>query len=94
MTCRTWSAGCPAPYRRRCTDRDTKIADFYLYLAAALVTVRLLAEIRLLDHRRFSTDKVEKVAQQNRVRGDRSTVRWGSDRNSTGPSSIDAPMPP
>lgn len=69
MTCRTCSAGCPAPYRRRCTDRDTKIADFYLYLAAALVTVRLLAEIRLLDHRRFSTDKVEKVAQQNRVRG-------------------------
>jgi hypothetical protein len=27
---------------RRCTDRDAKIIDFYLYLAAALVTVRQL----------------------------------------------------
>ncbi|GAA1393542.1 hypothetical protein GCM10009662_02110 [Catellatospora coxensis] len=27
---------------RRCTDRDAKIVDFYLYLAAALVTVRQL----------------------------------------------------
>lgn len=27
---------------RRCTDRDGKIVDFYLYLAAALVTVRAL----------------------------------------------------
>jgi hypothetical protein len=27
---------------RRCTDRDAKIVDFYLYLAAALVTIRQL----------------------------------------------------
>jgi transposase len=27
---------------RRCTDRDEKIVDFYLYLAAALVTIRQL----------------------------------------------------
>ena len=27
---------------RRCTDRDSKIVDFYLYLAAAFVTVRAL----------------------------------------------------
>ena len=27
---------------RRCTDRDGKIVDFYLYLAAAFVTVRQL----------------------------------------------------
>jgi hypothetical protein len=27
---------------RRCTDRDARIIDFYLYLAAALVTVRQL----------------------------------------------------
>jgi hypothetical protein len=25
---------------RRCTDRDGRIVDFYLYLAAAFVTVR------------------------------------------------------
>ncbi|GAB3171857.1 hypothetical protein FHX75_1585 [Micromonospora palomenae] len=27
---------------RRCTDRDGKIVDFYLFLAAAFVTVRHL----------------------------------------------------
>ncbi|HEY6794664.1 MAG TPA: IS5/IS1182 family transposase, partial [Kineosporiaceae bacterium] len=27
---------------RRCTDKDGEIVDFYLYLAAALVTVRQL----------------------------------------------------
>lgn len=27
---------------RRCTDHDTTIVDFYLYLAAAIVTVRQL----------------------------------------------------
>ena len=27
---------------RRCTDRDSKVVDFYLYLAAAFVTVRAL----------------------------------------------------
>ena len=27
---------------RRCTDRDAEIVDFYLYLAAAFVTVRQL----------------------------------------------------
>jgi hypothetical protein len=27
---------------RRCTDRDGRIVDFYLYLAAAFVTVRAL----------------------------------------------------
>lgn len=53
-----------APHRPRHKDRR-----LLLYLAAALVTVRLLVEIRLIEHRRFSTDKVEKVAQQNRVRG-------------------------
>ena len=29
---------------RRCTDRDGAIVDFYLYLAAALVTVRALIQ--------------------------------------------------
>ncbi len=29
---------------RRCTERDTAIVDFYLYLAAALVTVRQLIQ--------------------------------------------------
>lgn len=29
---------------RRCTERDSKIVDFYLYLAAALVTVRQLIQ--------------------------------------------------
>jgi hypothetical protein len=29
---------------RRCTDRDGTIVDFYLYLAAALVTVRALIQ--------------------------------------------------
>lgn len=29
---------------RRCTERDAKIVDFYLYLAAALVTIRLLIQ--------------------------------------------------
>ena len=29
---------------RRCTDRDGTIVDFYLYLAAALVTVRQLIQ--------------------------------------------------
>jgi hypothetical protein len=29
---------------RRCTDRDGAVVDFYLYLAAALVTVRLLVQ--------------------------------------------------
>ena len=29
---------------RRCTDRDGAIVDFYLYLAAALVTVRRLIQ--------------------------------------------------
>lgn len=29
---------------RRCTDRDGRIVDFYLYLAAALVTVRALIQ--------------------------------------------------
>ena len=27
---------------RRCTDRDGKIVDFYLYLAATFVTIRAL----------------------------------------------------
>ncbi len=27
---------------RRCTDRDATVTDFYLYLAAAIVTVRQL----------------------------------------------------
>jgi transposase len=30
--------------QRRCTDRDGKIVDFYLYLAAALLTVRRLIQ--------------------------------------------------
>jgi hypothetical protein len=29
---------------RRCTDRDAKVVDFYLYLAAAFVTVRQLIQ--------------------------------------------------
>jgi hypothetical protein len=29
---------------RRCTERDEKIVDFYLYLAAALVTIRRLIQ--------------------------------------------------
>jgi hypothetical protein len=29
---------------RRCTERDGKIFDFYLYLAAALLTVRRLIQ--------------------------------------------------
>jgi hypothetical protein len=29
---------------RRCTERDASIADFYLYLAAALVTIRQLIQ--------------------------------------------------
>jgi hypothetical protein len=29
---------------RRCTGRDAKIVDFYLYLAAALVTIRQLIQ--------------------------------------------------
>ena len=35
---------------RRCTERDGKIVDFYLYLAAALLTVR-----RLIQRDRNST---------------------------------------
>jgi hypothetical protein len=27
---------------RRCTEKDAKVVDFYLYLAAALVTLRML----------------------------------------------------
>ena len=35
--------GQPAlPALRRCTERNGKIVDFYLYLAAALLTVRSL----------------------------------------------------
>jgi hypothetical protein len=30
---------------RRCTERDAKIVDFYLYLAAALVTIRQLIQL-------------------------------------------------
>jgi hypothetical protein len=29
---------------RRCTERHAKIVDFYLYLAAALVTIRQLIQ--------------------------------------------------
>jgi hypothetical protein len=29
---------------RRCTERDAKIVNFYLYLAAALVTIRKLIQ--------------------------------------------------
>jgi hypothetical protein len=29
---------------RRCTERDASIVDFYLYLAAALVTIRQLIQ--------------------------------------------------
>jgi hypothetical protein len=29
---------------RRCTERNAKIVDFYLYLAAALVTIRQLIQ--------------------------------------------------
>jgi IS5 family transposase len=29
---------------RRCTERDAKVVDFYLYLAAALVTIRQLIQ--------------------------------------------------
>jgi hypothetical protein len=29
---------------RRCTDRDGRIVDFYLYLAAAFVTIRQLIQ--------------------------------------------------
>ena len=27
---------------RRCTEKDARVVDFYLYLAAALVTLRML----------------------------------------------------
>ena len=40
---------------RRCTERDAKIVDFYLYLAAALVVIRQLIQrapqALLLGHR-------------------------------------------
>lgn len=39
---------------RRCTDRDGKIVDFYLYLAAALLTVRRLIQ-RARTHYRWDT---------------------------------------
>jgi hypothetical protein len=29
---------------RRCTERNTRVVDFYLYLAAALVTIRQLIQ--------------------------------------------------
>ena len=29
---------------RRCTERNAKIVDFYLYLAAALVTIRQIIQ--------------------------------------------------
>ena len=37
---------------RRCTDRDGRIVDFYLYLAAAIVTVRRLIQ-RAREHYRW-----------------------------------------
>lgn len=36
---------------RRCTDRDGKIVDFYLYLAAALLTVRRLIQRARIHYR-------------------------------------------
>ncbi|SCF14108.1 hypothetical protein GA0070558_13266 [Micromonospora haikouensis] len=39
---------------RRCTDRDATVTDFYLYLAAAIVTVRQLIH-RARTHHRWGT---------------------------------------
>ncbi|MEU0559475.1 IS5/IS1182 family transposase, partial [Dactylosporangium sp. NPDC006015] len=39
---------------RRCTDRDARIVDFYLYLAAAIVTIRQLIQ-RARTHYRWDT---------------------------------------
>jgi hypothetical protein len=39
---------------RRCTERDATIVDFYLYLAAALVTIRQLIQ-RARSHYRWDT---------------------------------------
>jgi Transposase DDE domain len=39
---------------RRCTERNAKIVDFYLYLAAALVTIRQLIQ-RARNHYRWDT---------------------------------------
>ena len=39
---------------RRCTDRNGTIVDFYLYLAAALLTVRRLIQ-RARTHYRWDT---------------------------------------
>jgi len=36
---------------RRCTERDAKIVDFYLYLAAALVAIRQLIQRARKHHR-------------------------------------------
>jgi len=36
---------------RRCTDRDATVVDFYLYLAAAFVTVRCLIQAARQTHR-------------------------------------------
>jgi hypothetical protein len=47
---------------RRCTDRDAKIVDFYLYLAAALVTIRQLiqrARSRYRWHTRPTTRRLK-----------------------------------
>ena len=39
---------------RRCTERNARTVDFYLYLAAALVTVRQLIQ-RARKHYRWDT---------------------------------------
>jgi hypothetical protein len=38
---------------RRCTDKDAMVVDFYLYLAATLVTLRLLIR-RAAKHLRWN----------------------------------------
>jgi hypothetical protein len=45
----SWMNGYGKP--RRCTERNAKIVDFYLYLAAALVTIRQLIQRARIRYR-------------------------------------------
>jgi hypothetical protein len=53
---------------RRCTERNAKIVDFYLYLAAALVTIRQL--IQRARHRyRWGTRPDDQAPQVTPIAG-------------------------
>ena len=46
---------------RRCTERNAKIVDFYLYLAAALVTIRQLIQRARTRHRWDTRPKTKRL---------------------------------